>query len=272
MGARIADLFALRADGSEFSAGIRLAPFRIGDKLFVAAAIRDMTERRLINDELVAGAQGSGPRQSRQEPVPGDRESRSAPADAGDSPAECGDDEDRAGRRGSRAAAAAGSGHRKHDAPAQRAAGHQPSGVGRHRACQRGSAHRRDFRGAALGIFVRSPARETSICESSRRDIAISTDRTLFYQLLQNLLGNALKYTDRGWVRVKCAEEGDAVVIWSRIPGSASRPTSSSASSTSTTRSTRTAPSAWASGLGLAIVKEVARLLGFTCDDQFHRG
>lgn len=46
MGARIADLFALRADGSEFSAGIRLAPFHIGEKLFVGAAIRDMTERR----------------------------------------------------------------------------------------------------------------------------------------------------------------------------------------------------------------------------------
>ncbi len=31
MGARIADLFARRADGSEFAAGIRLAPFKIGD-------------------------------------------------------------------------------------------------------------------------------------------------------------------------------------------------------------------------------------------------
>ena len=38
----------------EFSAGIRLAPFRIGGKLFVAAAIRDTTERRLINEELIA--------------------------------------------------------------------------------------------------------------------------------------------------------------------------------------------------------------------------
>src|SRR5262245_43403832 len=35
MGARRGDLFALRADGSEFSAGIRLAPFRIGGKLFI---------------------------------------------------------------------------------------------------------------------------------------------------------------------------------------------------------------------------------------------
>ena len=53
MGARIADLFAMRADGSEFSAGIRLAPFHLGEKLFVAAAIRDMTERRVVNEELV---------------------------------------------------------------------------------------------------------------------------------------------------------------------------------------------------------------------------
>src|SRR5690606_22912554 len=37
MGARLADLYARRADGSEFAAGIRLAPFRIKEKLFVAA-------------------------------------------------------------------------------------------------------------------------------------------------------------------------------------------------------------------------------------------
>src|SRR5450432_446782 len=54
MGARISDLFARRADGSEFPAGIRLAPFRDGGQGFVAAAIRDMTERRSINEALVA--------------------------------------------------------------------------------------------------------------------------------------------------------------------------------------------------------------------------
>jgi len=53
MGARIADLFALRADGTEFAAGIRLAPFRVGGKLFVAAAIRDTTERMQVNEELL---------------------------------------------------------------------------------------------------------------------------------------------------------------------------------------------------------------------------
>src|ERR1700724_3909287 len=54
MGARISDLFARRADGSEFPAGIRRAPFSDGGQGFVAAAIRDMTERRSISDALVA--------------------------------------------------------------------------------------------------------------------------------------------------------------------------------------------------------------------------
>ena len=53
MGARISDLFARRRDGTEFPAGIRLSPFRDGDQAFVAAAIRDMTERRSISDALV---------------------------------------------------------------------------------------------------------------------------------------------------------------------------------------------------------------------------
>ena len=54
MGARMADLFARRADGSEFPAGIRLAPFYDGGKTYVAAAVRDMTERRAIIDALIA--------------------------------------------------------------------------------------------------------------------------------------------------------------------------------------------------------------------------
>ena len=54
MGARIHDLFARRADGTEFPAGIRLSPFQDGDGRFVAAAVRDMTERRMISDALMA--------------------------------------------------------------------------------------------------------------------------------------------------------------------------------------------------------------------------
>src|SRR5690606_8286629 len=41
----------------------------------------------------------------------------------------------------------------------------------------------------------------------------INTDRTLFYQLLQNLLGNAIKYTDRGSVSVTCAADAHGLTI-----------------------------------------------------------
>ena len=54
MGARMANLFGRRADGSEFAAGIRLAPFQDGGATFVVAAIRDMTEHRALHEALVA--------------------------------------------------------------------------------------------------------------------------------------------------------------------------------------------------------------------------
>jgi two-component system, sensor histidine kinase len=150
MGARIADLFALRADGTEFAAGIRLAPFRISGRLFVAAAIRDTTERRLVNDELVAAREEA----------------------------------DRANRAKSRFLATAshdlrqpmqtirllnaammkivpqaevrdllqqqGAGDREHDAAAECAARHQPAGVRRHRAGVRRGLGGGGVRGAAL--------------------------------------------------------------------------------------------------------------------------
>jgi two-component sensor histidine kinase/CheY-like chemotaxis protein len=93
--------------------------------------------------------------------------------------------------------------------------------------------------------------------------IVLSTDRTLFYQLLQNLLGNALKYTDRGWVRVRCTTEADGVVVFVEdsgigIPADKLERIFDEYYQVDTHGSKRMGV-----GLGLAIVKEVARLLGF---------
>jgi len=52
MAARVTELFALRSDGVEMPAGIRLSPLRIGNRTFVAAAIRDASEHRAINRDL----------------------------------------------------------------------------------------------------------------------------------------------------------------------------------------------------------------------------
>lgn len=54
MGARLVALSACRKDGSEFPAEIRLAPVAQSGRDFVLAAVRDVTDRRLITDELRA--------------------------------------------------------------------------------------------------------------------------------------------------------------------------------------------------------------------------
>lgn len=263
MGARIADLFALRADGTEFPAGIRLAPFRIGAKLFVAAAIRDTTERRLVNEELIAAREEA----------------------------------DRANRAKSRFLATASHDLRQ---PMQtirllNAAMSKvvPDPEIRELLQHQGQAIESMTRllNALLDISrLESGAIEPVVSEVSfaelfgelraefesiarareiqlqveRPALVISTDRTLFCQLLQNLLGNALKYTDRGSVKLSCVREEGALAITVQdtgigIPSDKLERIFDEYYQVDTHGTKRLGV-----GLGLAIVKEVARLLGFS--------
>jgi CheY-like chemotaxis protein/anti-sigma regulatory factor (Ser/Thr protein kinase) len=82
--------------------------------------------------------------------------------------------------------------------------------------------------------------------------------------LLQNLVGNALKYTDHGWVRIKCSTDADNVVIAVEdsgigIPADKLERIFDEYYQVDTHGTKRMGV-----GLGLAIVKEVARLLGFS--------
>jgi len=271
MGARIADLFALRADGTEFSAGIRLAPLRIGGKLFVAAAIRDTTERRLVNEELVAAHKEA----------------------------------ERANRAKSRFLATASHDLRQPMQTIQLLNASMmkfvPEPQVRELLRQQGQAIESMTRllNALLDISrlesgaIEPVSAEVSLAEmfedlrsefssvARARDIelqieaprvVVATDRTLFYQLLQNLVGNALKYTDRGWVRVRCTTDAEGVVILIEdtgigIPADKLERIFDEYYQVDTHGTKRLGV-----GLGLAIVKEVARLLGFSVRIQSRLG
>jgi PAS domain S-box-containing protein len=262
MGARIADLFARRADGTEFAAGIRLAPFRIRGKLFVAAAIRDNTERRQINDALI---------DAREEA-------------------------DRANRAKSRFLATASHDLRQ---PIQtiRLLNAAMLKVARPDIRELLQQQERAIDGMTrmLNALLDISRLESGAIEPEMTPIAMTemfhqlatefdsialargiglriepvpvvlrTDRTLFYQLLQNLVGNALKYTDQGEVVVTCVPGIDALTIAVSdtgigIPAEKLDRIFDEYYQVDTQGAKRMGV-----GLGLAIVKEVARLLGFT--------
>jgi PAS domain S-box-containing protein len=267
MGARIADLFALRADGSEFSAGIRLAPFRIGGKQFIAAAIRDTTERRLASEELVVARKEA----------------------------------ERANRAKSRFLATASHDLRQPmqtiqllnasmmkfvpDAQVRELLQQQRQAIESMTRLlnalldisrlESGAIEPVSVDVSVAEIFDELRSEFSSLARAREIDlqvevprVVLSTDRTLFYQLLQNLLGNALKYTDHGWVRVRCVAEADGVAIFVEdsgigIPADKLERIFDEYYQVDTHGTKRMGV-----GLGLAIVKEVARLLGFTVKIQ----
>jgi PAS domain S-box-containing protein len=264
MGARISDLFARRADGSEFPAGIRLAPFRDGDRRFVAAAIRDMTERRSISDALVAAREEA----------------------------------DRANRAKSRFLATASHDLRQPlqairliNASMRKLTEQAPElhDLVSHQEAAIDSATR--LLNALLDISrlesgaidpQLSPVSLAATFEDLEREfgsaattkslrlefadtpIVISTDRTLFTQLLQNLIGNALKYTERGHVRISQVIEPDALLLRVEDSGVGIPEDKLERIFDEYYQIGPQGTQRLGVGLGLAIVREVSRLLGYS--------
>ena len=264
MGARLIDLFARKSDGSEFPAGIRLAPFYTGGKAYIAAAIRDMTERRAINEALIAAREEA----------------------------------DRANHAKSRFLATASHDLRQ---PLQAIRllnasimnliqGNSEVGAllrtqeqaidGANRMLNallditrlESGAIKPELAPVALNAIFSDLHREFQPLASAKRLVfaipetatAINTDRILFTQLLRNVIGNSLKYTAAGSVRVNLNTEADALTIdvvdtGIGIPEDKLDRVFDEYYQVDTQGSKRSGV-----GLGLAIVREVSRLLGYS--------
>lgn len=260
MGARITELFARRADATEFAAGIRLAPFRIQGKLFVAAAIRDTSERQRINEALVAAREEA----------------------------------ERANKAKSRFLATASHDLRQplqtikllNASMTRLASDPQLSDLLEHQQQAIESTTRLlnallDISRLESGAIEPQPADVPllELCDELKAEfdsvararglilelrplsVTIKTDKVLFLQLLQNLIGNALKYTDEGAVTVECTRDVGALVIVVRDTGIGIPPDKLERIFDEYYQVDTHGAKRMGVGLGLAIVKEVARLL-----------
>jgi two-component system, sensor histidine kinase len=264
MGAKIPDLSARRCDGSEFPASIRLAPFRGDDgNLYVAAAIRDITERTRINEALVAAREEA----------------------------------DRANRAKSRFLATA-----SHDLRQPLQTVRLLNAALLKIVPQRDARELLQQQNQAIESMTRllNSLLDISRLESGTVEINLTetplakvfadlrtefesvararnlelrfdaptavlvTDRTLFYQLLQNLLGNALKYTDAGSVSVTCSMGERELTITIEDTGIGIPEDKIARIFDEYYQVDTHGTKRMGVGLGLAIVKEVARLLGYT--------
>jgi PAS domain S-box-containing protein len=264
MGARLRDLFAVRANGSEFPAGIRLAPFTHDGETFVAASIRDMTERREISDALIAAREEA----------------------------------DRANRAKSRFLATASHDLRQPlqtvrmlNASMQKLAEGLPQLnellISQEAAIDSAShllnalldisrletgAIEPSFSPVSLGTVFRELKQEfestalgkkLSITFPDSRTV-IRTDKILLLQLLQNLVGNALKYTEVGFVRVVEVIDGDALTLSVEDSGVGIPEEKLDRIFDEYFQIGREGTQRLGVGLGLAIVREVARILGYS--------
>jgi two-component system, sensor histidine kinase len=264
MGARIADLFARRADGTEFPAGIRLAPFMDGDRAFVAAAIRDMTERRAINDALIAAREEA----------------------------------DRANNAKTRFLATASHDLRQplqtirllnasmltmtQEVPALHdlLQTQEQAINGASRLLNsllditrlESGAVEPQLAPVSIDAIFADLAREFGPMAASKNlllafpevQAVITTDRILLTQLLQNLIGNSLKYTARGTVSIVLHTEADALALDVEDSGVGIPDDKLDRIFDEYYQVDPKGTQRSGVGLGLAIVREVSRLLGYS--------
>ncbi len=264
MGARIIDLFARRADGTEFPAGIRLAPIHDGEKIFIAAAIRDMTERRAINDVLVAAreeADRANLAKTRflatashdlRQPL---QTIRLLNASLLTLTPETGEQYALLRRQESAIDSASRMINSLLDITRLESGAVEPHLAPINLISVYGDL-KREFEPVALAKGMRLEFPEAS-------KIVIS-DRILLNQLLQNLIDNAFKYTKKGFVKVTETPDADGLLLCIEDSGSGIPNDKLERIFDEYYQVDQSGTQRSGVGLGLGIVREVSRLLGYS--------
>jgi len=143
-------------------------------------------------------------------------------------------------------------------------------------------AMRADITDVALDPLLRHLANEYGLAAEDRGlrlrvvpcDAVIRTDIRLFERILRNLIGNALRYTERGGVLVGARRRGDRlqVDVWDTgmgIPAASLRAIFKEFERLPHAGGDDLAPGM---GLGLAIVERIARLLGASVEVRSREG
>lgn len=210
MGARISDLYARRADGTEFPAAIRLAHFRSGESTFIAAAIRDMTERRAISDALVAALEEADRAKSRFLATASHelRQPLQAIRLLNASMLRLTEGNQALSKLLARQEVAIDGASRLLNALLD--ISRLESGAIEP---QLSSVKLADVLFDLQHEFESTAAAKNLLLKMSPTHAALKTDRVLIVQLLQNLIGNAIKYTERGCVRLTQTLDAHSLVL-----------------------------------------------------------
>lgn len=212
MGATAIDLVAVRRDGNEFPVEIRLSPLGSGARRFVAAAVRDVTDRRHMVRVLHA-AQAEAERAN----VAKTRFLATASHDLRQ-PLQTLQLLNAALRR------------RVSDAEARELLAREREAVDAMTGLLNSLLDVSRLEAANIqprieefgieGLFEALRNEFGAIAEARNLEFSVTavarglrTDRTLLRQLLENVVGNAIKYTETGSVRLDCCADADGLLV-----------------------------------------------------------